>query len=37
MDTQIDRLLAPIEPGVLENTFIIFMGDNGRDNFSPAE
>ena len=29
MDAQIGRLLASIEPEVLENTFVIFMGDNG--------
>ena len=29
MDAQIGRLLASIEPDVLENTFVIFMGDNG--------
>lgn len=29
MDTQIGRLLASIAPEVLENTFVIFMGDNG--------
>ena len=29
MDAQTGRLLASIEPEVLENTFVIFMGDNG--------
>ena len=29
MDTQIGRLLASIAPDVLENTVVIFMGDNG--------
>ncbi len=29
MDTQIGRLLASIEPQVRENTYVIFMGDNG--------
>ena len=32
MDTQIGRLLASIEPEVLENTFLIFLGDNGTSN-----
>ena len=34
MDTQIGRLLASIEPEVLENTFVIFMGDNGTPSGS---
>ena len=29
MDTQIGRLLAAMEPQVRDNTYIIFMGDNG--------
>jgi arylsulfatase A-like enzyme len=29
MDTQIDRLLATLDPTVRENTYVIFMGDNG--------
>ena len=29
MDTQIGRLLAALDPGVRENTYVIFMGDNG--------
>lgn len=29
LDTEIGRLLASIEPGVLANTTIIFLGDNG--------
>jgi len=29
MDTQIGRLLAAMEPQVRENTYVIFMGDNG--------
>ena len=29
MDTEIDRLLAGIDPGIRENTYIIFLGDNG--------
>ena len=32
MDTQIGRLLASIAPDVLENTFVIFMGDNGTQS-----
>ena len=34
MDTQVGRLLASIEPDVLENTFVIFMGDNGTPSGS---
>ena len=34
MDAQIGRLLASIEPDVLENTFVIFMGDNGTPSGS---
>ena len=29
MDTQIGRLLAALDPEVRENTYVIFMGDNG--------
>ena len=29
MDTEIGRLLGSIEPRILENTTIIFVGDNG--------
>ena len=29
MDTQIDRLLAALDADVRENTYVIFMGDNG--------
>jgi len=29
MDTQIGRVLASIEPEVRENTYVIFLGDNG--------
>lgn len=29
MDTEIGRLLASIEPAVLANTYVIFIGDNG--------
>ena len=29
MDTQIDRLLAALSPEVRDNTYVIFMGDNG--------
>ena len=29
MDTQIDRLLATLDADVRENTYVIFMGDNG--------
>ena len=29
MDTQIDRLLASLDADVRENTYVIFMGDNG--------
>ena len=32
MDTQIGRLLAAIEPDVLENTYVIFLGDNGTQS-----
>ena len=34
MDTQIGRLLASIEPEVLENTYVIFLGDNGTPSGS---
>lgn len=34
MDAQVGRLLASIEPDVLENTFVIFMGDNGTPSGS---
>ena len=29
LDTQIGRILASLEPDVRENTYVIFMGDNG--------
>ena len=29
MDAQIGRLLASLEPEARENTYVIFMGDNG--------
>ena len=29
MDTQIGRILASLDPDVRENTYVIFMGDNG--------
>ena len=29
MDTQIGRLLASLEPEIRENTYVIFLGDNG--------
>lgn len=32
MDTEIARLLAGIDPDELDNTYIIFMGDNGTPN-----
>ena len=32
MDTEIGRLLAAIDPAVLDNTTIIFLGDNGSDS-----
>lgn len=32
MDTEIDRLLAGINPDVRENTYVIFLGDNGTAN-----
>ena len=37
MDTQIGRLLASLTPDVRENTYVIFMGDNGTSsrNVSP--
>ena len=31
MDTEIGRLLSSIDPEVLENTVVIFLGDNGTD------
>ena len=34
MDAQIGSLLASIEPDALENTFVIFMGDNGTPSGS---
>ena len=34
MDTQTGRLLASIDPEVLANTFVIFMGDNGTPSGS---
>jgi arylsulfatase B len=33
MDTEIGRLLGSLAPGVRENTYVIFMGDNGT--FAP--
>lgn len=32
MDTEIDRLLAALDPDVRESTYVIFMGDNGTAN-----
>ena len=32
MDTQIGRLLASIAPDVLENTYVLFLGDNGTQS-----
>ena len=32
MDTQIGRMLASLEPEDRENTYVIFMGDNGTHN-----
>ena len=32
MDTQIGRLLGSLDPEVRENTYVIFMGDNGTEN-----
>ena len=32
MDTEIGRLLDHIGPGVLENTYVLFIGDNGTGN-----
>jgi arylsulfatase A-like enzyme len=34
LDTEIGRLLASMDPGVLANTVIIFVGDNGTDKFA---
>lgn len=41
MDTQIGRLLASLEPEVRDNTYVIFIGDNGsgimsRDDLAPV-
>ena len=37
MDTQIGRILSSLDPDVRENTYVIFMGDNGTpgDHVSP--
>lgn len=32
MDTEIGRVLAAIDPAVLDNTLIVFLGDNGTPN-----
>lgn len=32
MDTEIARLLAALDPDIRENTYVIFMGDNGTAN-----
>jgi len=37
MDTEIGRLLVSIDPAVMENTVVVFLGDNGSKNdFIPA-
>jgi arylsulfatase A-like enzyme len=37
MDTEIGRLLVSIDPAVMENTVVVFLGDNGSQNdFVPA-
>ena len=36
MDTQIGRLLASIAPDVLENTYVLFLGDNGTQSGNVA-
>ena len=35
MDTQIGRLLASLEPEVRDNTYVVFLGDNGSGVVSP--
>ena len=32
MDSEIGRLLDAIDPEVLANTYVIFLGDNGTSN-----
>lgn len=32
MDTQIGRILASLDPAVRENTYVLFLGDNGTPN-----
>lgn len=37
MDSEIGRLLASIDPAVLDNTYVIFLGDNGTTSTTVTE
>ena len=37
MDSEIGRLLASIDPAVLDNTYVIFLGDNGTPGATVTE